>query len=284
MKKSGIALSIIAALTAIVSSCIGFFYTNGGGPRIVQNIYGQRVTLFGDGIYANDSILKASTAKGTDVVSILAGLMLLIMIIFFKHSRAGALIQAGLLSIILYASAYVTVGVNFNRLFLLYVLQFGSSAFAFVISLKHITNTEPYDKGIYEQHMTGTGIFLIISGCSALIWLMFVLPATITGKPMENIEIYTTEPTFVFDLGIILPSSLSCGIMLIRKIRNGYRFAPVLLTLFTGVGACVISQTVVQTALGIHLPIGQLLGLVVSFVIIGTFSTVLNYRLLKYAK
>lgn len=284
MKKAGIVLSIIATLSAIISSCAGVFFTNGEGHRAVQNIYGQQVTLYGDGIYANDSVLKAATTKGTDITVIVAGLILLTIIIFFRNSKAGALLQSGLLSIILYASAYFAMGVNFNRLFLLYVLQFGSSIFAFTASLKYIINIEPYDKHIYEKHMTGTGIFLIISGCSVLIWLMFILPATITGKPMETIEIYTTEPTFVLDLSIILPSALFCGIMLIRKNKIGYQLAPILLSLFTGVGACVIFQTIIQISIGIHLAAGQLFGLVASFVILGTFATVLNYRLLKYAK
>lgn len=284
MKRSGIALSVIAALSAIISSCIGVFFTTGGVHRTVQNIYDQQIILYGDGIYANDSILKAATAKGTDIAVIIAGILFLTLILFFRKSQAGALLQAGLLSVILYASAYVTMGVNFNGLFLLYVLQFSSSLFAFIFLLNYILSMEPYDQSVYKKRMVGTGIFLIICGCSVLIWLVFVLPAVITGMPMKTIEIYTTEPTFVFDLGIILPSALYCGIMLIRKNKIGYQLAPVLLTLFTGVGVCVISQTAIQITADIRPPVGQQFGLVASFVILGIIATALNCRLLKYAK
>lgn len=284
MKKTGTVLSIVAALCAIVSSGVGVFFTYGGMPRRVSNIYGQQVTLYGDGLYANDSILKAATTKGTDLVIIIVALLLLVSILFFKDKKAGAVLRTGLLSILLYASTCVAVGVNFNRFFLIYVLQFGSSMFAFISSLKYITNTELYDKRIYEKCMVGTGVFLIISGCSVLAWLMFVLPAILTGRPMETIEIYTTEPTFVIDLGIILPVALFCGIMLIRKKKIGYRLAPVLLTLLTGVGACVAFQTAVQKTVGIHLPTGQFFGLVISFVILGAVAAMLNGRLLHYAR
>lgn len=284
MKKAGVALSVIAALSAIISSCIGVFFTNGGVHRVVENIYGQQIALYGDGIYANDSVLKAVTTKGTDITVIIVGLLLLSVIVFYRSRKAGALVQAGLLSILLYSSAYVAMGISFNRLFLLYILQFGSSLFAFAASMNYVISIEPYNPRIYEKRLTGTGIFLIIGSCSIFIWLTYILPAVITGTPLKTIEIYTTEPTFVFDLAVILPSALVCGIALIRKNKLSYKAAPILLALFTGIGACVISQTMMQITAGIHLPTGQVFGLVASFVVLGSFATALNGRLLKYAK
>ena len=52
-------LSIISSISALISACAGAFYSFGGSQRAVENIYGQKVVLFGDGIYANDSIMKA---------------------------------------------------------------------------------------------------------------------------------------------------------------------------------------------------------------------------------
>lgn len=259
--------------------CIG----GGEGSRVVQNIYGQQITLSGDGIYANDSILKAAATKGIDITVIIVGLLLLTMILFKKKDGLFQLLQSSLLAILFYASAYVSLGINFNRLFLLYVLQFGSAGFAFMLSLKQINDAEPYNRSIYEKRLTGTGVFLIVSGCSCLIWLIYVLPATITGEPMQVIEIYTTEPTFVFDLGIILPSFLLCGIMLIRKVKTGYRLAPVLLILLIGIGACVVFQTIMQVISGISIPVGQLFGLVISFMVLGILAAGFSCRLLKHA-
>lgn len=286
MEKAIRRLTVLAALSSIISACIGIFYTNGGATRIVENIYGQTVTLYGDGIYANNSLLKVGATKGADVVMILTGVILLILVHGFMNKKGAMHLHAGLMSIMLYASTCLIMGVSFNRLFLLYVVQFGSALFAFVLSMQQLFRTETYTKDAYDRHFRGTGIFLIISACSVLVWLTFIVPAVITGhmETMETLEIYTTEPTFVIDLAIIFPLTIFCGIMLLKGKKIGYQLAPILLTLLAGVGACVIFQTIFHTALGIVLPIGQIFGLVGSFIILGAFATVLNIRLLKYAK
>lgn len=284
MKKLLTTLSIITALSSIISSSLGAFYKTGGATRVVENIYGKQITLYGDGIYANDSLLKAGATKGTDIVIIAVGIILLAVLLFYSNRKASMYLQAGLLSIILYSSTCLIMGVGFNRLFMLYVLQFSSSLFAFMLSLYKVFTTENYKEVIHARHFMGTGIFLIISGCSVLIWLTFILPTVVTGQPLETIEIYTTEPTFAIDLAIVLHSFLFCGISLLRKKEFGYRLAPVLLTFLTGVGLCVISQTIYQKSLGITLSIGQQFGLVGSFIILGIIALVLNIRLLKYAK
>ena len=284
MKKSLMVLLIIAALTSIISSGIGIFYKIGGTRRFVENIYGKQVTLYGDGIYANDSLLKAGAAKGTDIVILAAGIILLAVLFIYSNRKTGMFLQAGLLLIILYATACLIMGMGFNRLFLLYVLQFGSSLFAFISSLHQILITENYSEKIWERHFKGTGVFLIISGCSVLIWLIFILPAVFTGQPLETIEIYTTEPTFAIDLAIVFPSTVFCGISLFRKKKIGYKLAPVFLTFLTGVGLCVIFQSIYQASMGIVLPIGSFLGLVGSFIILGVIAFVLNIKLLQYMK
>jgi hypothetical protein len=283
MKRAATVLSALAALSAIASACAGVFYAGAGEGRTVENRFGQEVALYGSGVYANDSLLKVGATKGTDLVVIAAGLILLALLFVRKNKGAVTLLRTGLLSIILYASACLVMGVSMNRLFLLYVLQFGSSLFAFVLSLQSTIGEEAYREEVYERRLTGTGIFLIVSGLSVLIWLTFIVPVMMTGQPMETIEVYTTEPTFALDLAIILPSALFSGIMLLKKRKIGYRIAPVLLTLLTGIGLCVISQTIFQRSLGIALLPGQLFGLVGSFVVLGTVAAALNVRLLKYA-
>lgn len=279
-----ILLSACAAVAAIISSCLGVFYTFGGQSRIVENIYGESVTLFGDGIYANDSILKAGATKGTDVVIIAAAVLLILMVSLLKRSRFSLFLRSGLLALILYASTCLVMGVSFTRLFPLYLLQFGCSLFAFIGSINELLHQKSFATELYEKRLVGTGIFLVIGGCSTLIWLMFIIPAVISGKPMEIIEIYTTEPTFVLDLAIITPTAIWCGIAMMRKKPEAYQLAPVLLTVLTGVGIIVIIQTIFQSSLGIILNPGQFFGLVISFVILGSVALILNVRLLRQVR
>lgn len=284
MERKLKALSIIAALSSVISACAGIFCTGGSGTRTVDNIYGQRVVLYGDGIYANDSLLKAGATKGTDIVIIAVGLVLIAVLLFGRGRKAHIFIRSGLLLVILYATTCLIMGMSFNRLFLLYVLQWGSSLFAFLISLYGILDAEVYDERIYERHLKGTGIFMLIAGCSASVWLTFILPALVMGRPLATIETYTTEPTFAVDLAVILPAQLFCGVALLKKRKVGYKLAPVLLTLLAGVGACVITQTIFQRSLGIVLPTSQMFGLVGSFVILGSVALALNARLLRFAR
>jgi hypothetical protein len=105
-----------------------------------------------------------------------------------------------------------------------------------------------------------SAVSAIISACAGLFYSFDGtrrIVENIYGQPMEIIDVYTTEPTFVIDLAIILPSVLYCGIALMKKKKAAYQLAPMFLTLLTGVGACVIFQTVMQTALGIVLEPGQ---------------------------
>lgn len=281
INKSLKVLSIVSPISAIISACFGVFYSFGGTQRTVENIYGQDVTLFGDGIYANDSIMKVGATKGTDLAIIFVSILLLCVVLFLRRRKYALFLQCGLLSIILYSSTCLIMGVSFNRLFLLYLIQFGSTLFAFILSISQLLKEELFDTDLYNKRLTATAAFMIIGGCSVFVWMTYIIPSIVTGEPMGIIDIYTTEPTFAIDLAIILPSTLFCGIMLLRKKSIAYQLAPVLLTLITGVGICVILQTVVQTSLGIVLNIGQLFGLVITFVILGTTALILNIKLLR---
>ncbi len=281
MKPSVKLLVIISSVCAIISACLGVFYSFGGTTRTVTNIYGQEIILFGDGIYANDSILKAGATKGTDVVVIITALLLLCVVLFMNHKKGALFLQSGLLSLILYATVCLIMGASFNRLFLLYTLQFGSTLFAFILSMAELLRSRSFDDALYAKRLMGTAIFMFISGCSVLVWMMFIIPSVVSGEPMEIIDIYTTEPTFAIDLAIILPTALFCGIMLLKKKEVAYQLAPVLLTLLTGVGICVILQTLVQSSFGIELEAGQFFGLVISFVMLGTIALLLNIKMLR---
>lgn len=275
-------LITVSCVCAVISACLGVFYSFDGTARTVTNIYGQEITLYGDGIYANDSIMKAGATKGTDIVIIFAAMMLICVIFFFNQKKYAIFLQSGLLALILYASTCLIMGVSFNRLFLLYTLQFGSALFAFVLSMAKLLKSKSFDNTMYSKKLTGTVIFLIIGGCSVLVWMMFIIPSAVSGKPMEIIGCYTTEPTFAIDLAIILPSMLYCAIMLFKRKAVAYQLAPVMLTLLTGVGICVIMQTIVQSALGVVLNAGQFFGLVISFVTLGIIALLLNIRLLRH--
>lgn len=68
----------------------------------------------------------------------------------------------------------------------------------------------------------------------------------VTAYCTSLIQIYTTEPTFVIDLGIIMPCSIAIGIGLLKRTKWAYMLASVFMTLFSFIGPCVILAIIFQ--------------------------------------
>jgi hypothetical protein len=161
-------------------------------------------------------------------------------------------------------------------MFLLYLIAFSVAFFTFVASMIDLNTTiKPVNK---DKKFAGTAIFTIIAGCTALVWLMSILPALFTDKPLDIIDISTTEPTFVIDIGLIFPTCLIGGIMLLKKKQVGYILSPVMLTFLAVIAVTVIGQSAVQLYYGVVISIQQVIGYVVTFVVFGLAAIIINTR------
>ena len=283
MKATPLLCYFLVALT-LVSTTVGLFYSTKGERFSVSNIYGETIELYGDGIYRYNSVLKAGGNKGTDLVMLFVALTLAFLTARRSEDRRSRYIRGGLLAGLLYYSACLVFGVTFNGLFLVYVLQFSTSLFALIFLIIDLLREGHLARVLAGKRLRGTAIFLLVSGGSVLVWLEFIIPALLSRQPLSTIEVYTTELTFVLDLAIVLPVYVGCAISLLRQRVLGYELAPVLLTFITIIGVTVIGQNVFQSALGVFIPFRQLLGLVVSFVVLGAIATFMNTRLLRYVK
>ena len=128
------------------------------------------------------------------------------------------------------------------------------------------------------------GIFMIIVGIGlAFIWLSDVVMALILNQPPVGLGPYTTIVTYTIDVGIIAVACIIAGIQLLKKIAYGYVLGTILNLMLAMVGVMVIGQTIIQLTSGIQLTPGELIGKVVSFVIMGGiavwFSIILFRRL-----
>lgn len=283
MKNTKYLCYLIVGLT-LVSGLIGIFYTTGGGRFVVENIYGESIELFGDGIYRYNSVIKAAGNKGTDIVMICVAILFGLLTFYREKSNQAKYLQAGTLAGLLYYSACLVFGVTFNSLFPVYVTLFSASLFTMIILINDLIKTDNLVDSVTSIKLKGTAIFLLISGLSVLVWLEFIIPAVLSGEPLSIIEIYTTESTFVLDLAIILPVYCLSAIALIKRRVIGYKLTPVLLTFITIVGLTVISQNFSQTSYGVNIPTKDFVVLVLSFVILAMVATYLNVRFTKFIK
>lgn len=269
-------LSLIVVLLIWCSSGIGLFYRNGGQPRFVENIYGETVQLFGDGVYANNSMLKAAIAKGSDLVMLLVSFGLLISTLRRNTGQKVKLLHGGFLISLLYHSATTAFGIAYSRMFLLYLFTFSATFFAFVAVMIDLNETiQPISR---DKMYIGTAIFTMAAGSTVLVWLMSILPTLFTDAPLDILDISTTEPTFIIDIGLIFPVCLFGGIMLLRGKIIGYILSPIMLIFLVIIAFTVIGQTSVQLYYKVIISIQQIIGYVITFVVFGLIAAIVNIR------
>ncbi len=232
--------------------------------------------MFGNGVYANNSMFKATTAKGSDIVMLLVSVGLLITALKQNPGNKTRLLHGGFLISILYYSATTVFGLAYSKMFLFYVALFSTALFTFIISVIDLGNT--IQSVVDDKKHTGTAIFTIAAGCTALVWLMSILPTLFTNAPLDIIEVSTTEPTFVIDIGLIFPTCMLGGILLLKNNRWGYVLPPIMLIFLTVIAVTVVGQTVVQLQYGVIISIQQVIGYVGTFVVFGCISAIVSTR------
>jgi len=276
-------LSIAVILLSAFTAGMGLFWQNGGNPFIVQNTHGESVRMFGQGLYAYDTYFQATLNKGTDLVTLFVAVPLLILAVVLcqKQSVKHRFFLTGVLSYFLYYSASIAFGIAYNTLFLAYLLLFSASLFTFILSFTGIALENPAENIAPGMPRLGIAIFLIFAGLSVFVWLFDIVNSLMSGKPPQGVAIYTTQPTYYLDLGIIAPTAFMGSVLLFRKKKSGYPIAVVLLTMNSLIGIVVIAQTAVQKQMGVILSIGELIVYVGIFAVMSGLAMVLNYRLLK---
>lgn len=115
-------------------------------------------------------------------------------------------------------------------------------------------------------------------------WLPDITSALLAKRSLSLIEVYTTEITYVLDMGLICPLALITLFLLKKKKGLGYVLLAMLLTLCLVIGVMLPMQTIFQIAAGISVPIPVLITKVGSFVLMAFWALYLNFRLLQAIK
>jgi hypothetical protein len=275
-----IPLVIIAAL---ITTSVGLFSQGGQGPFTFTSLHGKTVQMYGQGIYQFDTHFRAPIARGTDAITLFVAIPLLVFAFSFykKRSLKGTFFLVGVLAYLLYNSASISLGVAYNQLFLVYILYFSASFFSFILAFFSI-NFETLTSHISPifPHR-GVAIFLFFAGLSVFVWLSEILIPLFQGVYPAGLDTYTTEITYVIDLGIIPPVCYLTGFMVLRRIPQGYLLAVLMIILNAFIGVVVISQTVFQYLSNIFLSTGQYIGFVGTFVVMGGVAIRLVFLMLR---
>lgn len=278
-----IVLSALVAVLALAAAAAGLFYQDGGTPFTFTTLHGQTIQMDGQGIYRNDWIFKAPIYRGTDAVTmfILVPLLVLAILYYRRGSLSGQLMLAAMLTPFLYNGTSMAFGAAYNSIFLVYIALFSTSLFAFVLACTSIDLKALQVRAAPQFPHRATAIWMFVAGLTVFVWLIDIVSGLIEGRVPAGVASYTTDITAVIDVGIIPPTAYLTGILLLRRDARGYLLAPLLLCLNACIGLIVIGQTVMQTLAGITLAIGQYIGFVGTFVIMGFLAVWLLVRIFR---
>jgi hypothetical protein len=229
-------------------------------------------------------VLKAAIFRGTDAVTLILGIpLLLAALVFYRRgSLNGAVLLFSVLAYFLYTYASLAFGAAYNPLFLLYVIIFSGSLFALALAFLAINRDELRERMSETLPRRGISLFLLIAGAVlALVWLSDIVGGLVGGKTPLTIQSYTTEVTYVIDLGVVAPAAVLAALLLRRQSPTGFVLAAAMLTLNAMIGIVVLAQTLAMRVAGMTLTPAQLAAYAGSFLLLSLVAGGLAVRLFR---
>jgi len=273
-RKSVNILVICIAILSLLAAGIGILSSGGLGQHTFLSIWGETVSIYGKGIYANDSVSSAAQAIAQDWVTIFLGVPLLILSSFFarKGYLRARLLLAGTLAYFLYTYMSYSFLCMYNALFLVYVALMSLSFFAFVLVMIS------FDMKIIEQAFQDNfpvktiGIFMIVFiSLIGLMWLGRIVPPLMAGTAPVGLQHYTTLVIQVMDLGFVIPVFILSTILLMKRKPFGLLLASVMCMKGVTLSTALTAMVIVQMMAGVPMAAAEIIifPVVNVFIIIG---------------
>jgi hypothetical protein len=246
--KNILLFSIPIAILSFVSCVTGVFYS--------------------DVIYAREVVSYKTQGIGQDLVTLIIVLPTLIVSMYFAYQKkvVGILLWGGCLFYYFYTYLIYSFGLHFNRLFLLYCILLGLSAYGFLYFFVQ------YAKRIISNSvkLRHVAVYLyIIAGLFYLLWLSEEIPSAIANAIPKsvteaNIMVNTVH---VADISLCLPFLIVTGILLQRGKQIGIALAPVALFFSVLLALAVLGMILVMARSGVETDFGLTIAFALVFVI-----------------
>ena len=275
-------LSALAVILLVITTLCGVLSWDNSKSFDAINQYGETIKMWGSGVYARDSYMKAATFIGSDMNVLVVGVPLTVVFLIKdlkNRSKKSHLLLVSVLAWVLYYAVSLCFGVTYNMLFLAYTALFICSFFAFITGIYSISK-EQFN---VPDFLTGKAytIFLVLSGISTFIaWFPDIISSFESGT-LGLIEVYTTEITYILDMGIISPAAFICLYLLKKRNSFGVVLLSVLTIGIVIVGTMMIFQTGHQIAAGIDIPVPVLITKSLIFLLLGIYAAILARKLYK---
>jgi hypothetical protein len=181
---------------------------------VTATVYGLVV----DDAYRLVSPLTRETWRAQDAVT-LATVPVLLWATW--RARAGSLsahlVSVGILTWLTYGYAHLAIGAPFNAMFLVYVSVLTLAGFAMLDGLLRVDVAAAWP-AFARVPRRATAWFLAIAGVGiAVLWLSEIVVALPAGLPTNIHLSELPNPTWLLDLGWIIPSALATAVLLRRR-------------------------------------------------------------------
>lgn len=269
-------LVTVIAVLAVVAAGVGFFWqAEVDTPAVATSVRGEEVELYGRGLYAYDSVFKATGNRGADLLMLVAGIPLLVVttVLTVRGSLRGSLLLIGSLIWILYLYATLALGTAYNDFFIVYVALLSTSLLAFVLAVRSIDLRVLAKRMRPEIPRRGPAIFMIASGIVTLVvWLIDPVAALFTDGTPTVLETNTTLVTHALDIALIVPAALIAGVLILRREVVGYVMAISLLVMEIALAPMIVLQTIFQLDAGVEFTPAEIVGPIGGFMAISIIS------------
>ena len=248
---------VIVAL-ALVAAGTGVFWSGSGSHYDFTTLRGQPIPIWGgSGIYRLDSVAGAAQEIAQDIVTLCVGIPLLILatILAARGMLRGRVLQAGTLGYFLYTYTSMAMLTTYNGLFLVYVALMSLSLFGFILAVMAL------DVARLPAHFAPTfprrliaGFVLLVGVTLALLWLGLIGPSLLAGTAPAGLDAYTTLVIQALDLGVVVPTAILTGVLLLRRAPFGYLLAAVVLVKAFTMGLATSAMAIGQMLAGVDVP------------------------------
>lgn len=238
-------LTLVAALAGVLPA--------EGTPYSLTNFRGEQVVINARGLYYWDTVSSVAQMQANDLVTLALGLPLLAVSYWLarRGSLRGQIVLTGTLGFILYTYITMSFGAAYNRLFLVYVVLFSLSLFAFVLCMMSFDlKNLPAQFSEKLPRRWIAGLLLFAAAFLTLAWLGRVA-ATFAPGAIPALDNTTSMFIQAMDLGVIVPTCILSGILLLRRHPWGYLLASVGMLKFLTLGIAVSVMGINMARVGV---------------------------------
>jgi hypothetical protein len=187
--------------------------------------------LFVDGLY-RDNAFVTSTWLGTDLVTLVVAIPLLIVAMFLasRGSARAYLVWLGVLDSMLYNFGFYLFGASFNQFFMIYAALVAFSSWALFLGLVDLDVEKLSNQFSPRVPVRSISIYMLFVGLGLTSvyvaqWLDFIMSGQVPAIVMKSD--HPTNVVFALDLTLVIPLLIVGALWLWRRSPWGYVVAAI---------------------------------------------------------